>query len=107
MNSALDRRGAAAVAGHRGLLHADLEFRQAVVDAAHSPRPSELDAAAPGSIARAIADVVGDHALTDDSSGPHYELVLAVDEREPDRAVTAVRAHLDGTHRAITGLVQP
>jgi len=108
MDWALEQRRTAVATGARELLlRADLEFHQAVVDAAHNPLLSELYAAALGSIERAIADVVADHALDDDSSTLHDELALALRGRDSGRAVAAVRRHLDGTHSALERLVQP
>lgn len=106
IDEALCRRRHAVASGQREeLLTADLDFHQAVVDAAHNPLLSELYAAALGNIARAIADVVGDGALTDDSSGLHDDLADAVRRGDSDGAITVVRTHLEGTHRALARLV--
>lgn len=106
IDAALERREAARAAGLRAaMLAADLEFHRAVVEAAHNPLLSELYAAALSSISRAIEDVVGDRALTEDTSGLHQELAAAVRRRDSAAAVAAVRAHLDGTHRALAALV--
>lgn len=106
IDAALERRQAARAAGLRApMLTADLAFHRAVVDAAHNPLLSELYAAALSSISRAIEDVVGDRALTEDTSGLHQDLATAVRRRDVTAAVAAVRTHLDGTHRALAALV--
>jgi len=106
IDAALVRRRAAAGAGnHAELLIWDLEFHRAVVDAAHNPLLSELYAVALASIAQAIKDVVGDRALSEDTSGLHDALADALRRQDRDGAVEAVRTHLDGTHRALDRLV--
>jgi DNA-binding FadR family transcriptional regulator len=107
IESALARRRAAVAAGDRAaLLDADLDFHHAVVDAAHNPLLSELYATTLASIRRAIEDVVADGALSEDTSGLHEDLAVAVQRGDAVAAVRAVRDHLDGTHRALRRLVR-
>lgn len=107
IDAALARRRASAQSGdRRGFLAADVAFHRAVVDAAHNPLLSELYAVAAGAITRAIEDVVGDRALTQDTSGLHDDLAQAVGRQDGEAAVAAVRAHLDGTHQALALLVR-
>jgi DNA-binding FadR family transcriptional regulator len=106
IDGALDRRRAARLAREgAGFLAADLDFHQAVVIAAHNPLLSELYAGAMARIARAIADVMADTALTEDTSGLHDDLAEAVRAQDPRAAAAAVRLHLEGTHRALADLV--
>ena len=106
IDAALVRRRAGAQArDHAQLLAGDLEFHWAVVDAAHNPLLSELYAVALASISQAIEDVVGDRALSEDTSGLHDALVDALRRQDRDAAVAAVRTHLDGAHRALGRLV--
>jgi len=106
IDAALVRRRAGARAGdHAELLAGDLEFHRAVVDAAHNPLLSELYAVALASISQAIKDVVGDRALSEDTSGLHDALADALRRQDRDAAVAAVRTHLDGAHRALGRLV--
>jgi len=97
----LARIDAALVRGRAGAQ----EFHRAVVDAAHNPLLSELYAVALASISQAIEDVVGDRALSEDTSGLHDALADALRRQDRDAAVAAVRTHLDGAHRALGRLV--